>query len=625
MRVLLCRSSVRAAGALAMGVVLAGCATMPDSGAPVPGSGDQSSSVQNSQVVVFAIPPEPEEGPANLLSGFIDDLVSDEADYRTAKEYLAEPKAWNPGAQVTVLDDIQQTLVSGSATSGRMTFEVSGQVEATLDASHTFSPPKSQTRFSEPFVFEKNPQGNWQITDLPQGLIISQSDFVRLYESADLYFPTKGSSSSNGTPPMVADPIWVRSRIDPLKAAAQALVNGASSWLGPVVGTAFEPGVSVESVTVGTDGTAKVVLGSKDAGLLNSPSACAEMAAQMYLTLNSVPTQQALQAGQQITSAALFQGDADNAACSASSSSAYTSAQTPAPDTAYFVDSSGHLQSLDVGKGRVESVSGLLEPASVPGIGAFAVAPGGTGQVAVVSPDGEALYVSTLQATTAPTRPALQSLVKGGLSSPSWDVTGTLWVTDSDPAADSQVMAVLPGSSTHVPVTVEGLPAGATVKGLRVAADGARIALIVGNGSESTVEVGAVQRSGTSTDPELRIIALHPIAPALTGVKAVTWQDDDSLMVLGQSATTPATALSVWEIDGSSTLIPGPAAPESTGEGMTTVAELESNSAAAALGDSSEEPGKIYVWEGSGVSNPHWQPMPDAQGAKSGPMPSYPG
>lgn len=158
MRVLLCRSSVRAAGALAMGVVLAGCATMPDSGAPVPGSGDQSSSVQNSQVVVFAIPPEPEEGPANLLSGFIDDLVSDEADYRTAKEYLAEPKAWNPGAQVTVLDDIQQTLVSGSATSGRMTFEVSGQVEATLDASHTFSPPKSQTRFSEPFVFEKNPR-----------------------------------------------------------------------------------------------------------------------------------------------------------------------------------------------------------------------------------------------------------------------------------------------------------------------------------------------------------------------------------------------------------------------------------------------------------------------------------
>ncbi|WP_081982318.1 LpqB family beta-propeller domain-containing protein [Streptacidiphilus albus] len=624
MRVLLRRSSVRAAGAMALGVVLAGCATMPDSGAPVLGSSDQSSSVQDSQVVVFAIPPQPKEDPANLLSGFIDDLVSDEPDYHTAKDYLAEPKAWNPGAQVTVLDDIQQTPVSGSLASGRMTFEVSGQVEATLDASHTFSPPKTQTRYSQQFVFERDPQGNWQITDLPQGLIISQSDFVRLYESADLYFPAKGSSSSNGTPPMVADPIWVRSRIDPLKAAAQALVSGASSWLGPTVDTAFEPGVSVDSVTVGTDGTARVVLDSKDASLLNSPNACAEMAAQMYLTLNSVPTQQALQAGQQITSAALVQGDADNAACSASSSSAYTSAQTPAGDTAYFVDSAGHLQSLDVAKGRVASVPGLLEPSTVPGIGAFAVAPGGTGQVAVVSPDGEALYISTLQATTAPSHPALQSLVKGAISSPSWDVTGTLWVTDGDPAADSQVMAVLPGGGAHVPVTVEGLPAGARVKGLRVAADGARIAMIVGNGSASTVEVGAVVRSGSSTDPKLTVIALHPIAPALTSVQAVSWQDDDTLMVLGQSATTPAKALSVWEIDGSSTLIPAPAAPESTGEGMTTVAALESNSSAMLLGDS-EEPGKIYVWEGTGTSNPHWQPVADAQGAKTGPMPSYPG
>ena len=625
MRVLLRRSSVRAAGAFAMGLVLAGCASMPDSGAPVAGPGDPTSSGTTPQVVVWPIPPQAGELPASLLSGFIDGLVSDESDYRTAKEYLAEPKAWNPGAQVTVLDDIQQKLVYGSLAGGRMIYQVSGQVEAVLDADHAFSPPTNQRRFSEPFVFDKNAKGQWQITDLPQGLIINQVDFMRLYASADLYFPAKSSLTSNGTPPMVADPIWVRSRIDPLQAAAQALVNGATSWLGPVVGNGFEPGVSVDSVTVGTDGTARVVLGSKDASLLNNPNACQEMAAQMYLTLNSVPTQQALQAGQAITAAALYQGSNDNdPACSASGSSPYASAQTPAGDTAYFIGSTGHLQSLDVARSKVEAVPGLLEPATVPGIGAFAVAPGGTGQVAVVSPSGESLYVSTLQSTTAPQHPVLQSLAKGAISSPSWDVTDTLWAVDSDPAAGSQVIALPAGGSTHVPVTVEGLAAGATVKGLRIAADGARIALIVGNGSESTVEVGAVERSGTSAAPVMKIIALHPIAPALTSVQAVSWQDDDSLLVLSQAATTPAKALSSWQIDGSSTLIQAPAAPESTGEGMTTVAALEANSSAMLLGDSAE-PGKIYVWEGSGASNPHWQPVADAQGAKTGPMPSYPG
>ncbi|MBC3842568.1 hypothetical protein GXW82_27400 [Streptacidiphilus sp. 4-A2] len=53
------RSSVRTVGVLALGVVLAGCATMPDSGTPVPDSGSQDANTQATRLVVVADPPRP--------------------------------------------------------------------------------------------------------------------------------------------------------------------------------------------------------------------------------------------------------------------------------------------------------------------------------------------------------------------------------------------------------------------------------------------------------------------------------------------------------------------------------------------------------------------------------------
>ena len=87
MRVRPRRSDVRVLGVLALGMVLAGCATMPDSGAPAPISGSQDANTQSTQLVVVAVPPQANEEPGELLVGFLDDLVSDEADYTTAKTW----------------------------------------------------------------------------------------------------------------------------------------------------------------------------------------------------------------------------------------------------------------------------------------------------------------------------------------------------------------------------------------------------------------------------------------------------------------------------------------------------------------------------------------------------------
>ncbi|QMU67868.1 LpqB family beta-propeller domain-containing protein [Streptacidiphilus sp. P02-A3a] len=626
MRVRLRRSSVRGLSALALGMVLTGCATMPDSGAPGPDSGSQETTNQaNNRLVVVAVPPQAGEAPAELLVSFLDDLVSDEPDYSTAKEYLADPGAWDPSARVTVLDEIRQSRTSGSLASGKITYTVSGTVDAMLDADQDYV-QGSNTEVHEQFSFVRNAKGNWQITGLPPGLIIRSGDFQRLYESANLYFPANGSHNSNGVPPLVADPIWMRSRIDPLEDAARALVSGFPAQLGSVVTSAFPAGVSVGSVLPNSDGTAKVVLNSSDRTLLDDQNACTEMAAQMYATLSSVPVQQGEQSSQQVSSVALYQGSDVTQKCWVGGNSPYAPAQGPA-STAYFVDTSGHLKSLNVVTEHVASVPGVLEPASAAGISAFAVAPGNGGQVAVIPHDGQDLYVGTLAGSASSQHSALHGKA---LSSPSWDGTGTLWVVDSDPTAPSQVMALTADGTHRVPVTVEGLPPGGSVEGLRVSQDGARIALIIGEGNQSTVAVGWVERSGPAASPTLTVIGLRYIALSkLTSVQAVSWADDDSVIVLGQS-TTSAKALSTWEMDGSSVLIPAPAAPQAT-SGMTSVSALEADPDPVKeplIGDSYDDPtdsGKVYVW-GTGT-NPTWKKL-QVQGqttGSGGPMPSYPG
>lgn len=619
------RSSARTAGALAVGVLLAGCAAMPSKGFPPPSIASESnggSTQAAQQVVVVAEPPKATDHPAQLLSNFLDDLVADESDYRTAKEYLGKDMnaAWNPEKQVTVLDGIQQRVLPG-ATSSRMTIDVSGHEMATLDAKHAYR-AASGTLVHEAFEFTKGAHG-WQIDSLPQGVILNQVDFQRIYESVNLYFPVAGQSDGSAPSPLAADPIYVRSHIDPLTDAADGLLDGPSDWLGPAVLPGFPTGTSLGggNLDVTADGTVKVHFTGRAGSLLQDPTVCDRMAAQLFFTLMQVPTAQAKQAGQPINSVALYQGAGTSSVCTAGTNSSYSPLLSASADTSYFVDANGHLRSLDVGHEHgipaPETVPGALAPPQAGKIGGFAVAPGGSGKVAVLSQDRHALYVSTLTQQTAPDHPVLTSSGAPGLTTPSWDSLGTLWTVDTNPA--SQGLRALVGE-TLVPVTVAGLQG--TVTDVRVAADGARIALTVKNGDTSSVEVGRVQRSGTAAAPQLTIAGLLSVAPTLTTIKSVSWADGDSVIVLGQSAGT-ARGLSVWEIDGSSALVPGPQ-PLSPAD-ASTVAALQQDSKAPLLVDNSgadpNDKGKIFrLLPGSSS----WT-LATSLGAPTGGMLSYPG
>ncbi|MBC3842566.1 hypothetical protein GXW82_27390 [Streptacidiphilus sp. 4-A2] len=120
---------------------------------------------------------------------------------------------------------------------------------------------------------------------------------------------------------------------------------------------------------------------------------------------------------------------------------------------------------------------------------------------------------------------------------------------------------------------------------------------------------------------------LQDIATSLTNVQAVSWDDDDSVVVLGQSLTSAKT-LAAWQVDGS-TMTPAAAAPQAT-SGMTTVSALEADPDPVKeplLGDSNGDPansGRVYVWQAG--ANAAWRKLlVQGESAAPGPMPSYPG
>ncbi|WP_165845798.1 LpqB family beta-propeller domain-containing protein [Streptacidiphilus pinicola] len=515
---------------------LAGCATMPSSGPAALGPA-ASGNTQNTRVELIPVPPADGEAPDQLLAGFLDALGSDQADYRTARMYLSDP-SWQPSGAVEVLDSTPG-LSSTSGPGKTATVTATGTVAASLDQHGSYTPaPPNTPLFRQDYHFKQDSRGQWRIVDPPSVLLTSQRDFQRIYASVNKYYPAVSGHTGKGASPLVADPVYIRARVDnPLQTAAQQLLNGPSTWLQPVVSPVFPGNSKVELDTSTPQVKAYLSLGP-DADW--SPGVCRTMAAQLFTTLTQGTTN-IQTSSSTVASVALYRDKNSSPVCSTGSEAEFNPVRVGT--TAYFLSPEHQMESVTpsgAGAGpAVEDVPGKLVPTGV-GIGSFAVTPGSGSQVASVSDDGRALYLSTLQATTAPTTPALRGNTQGALSSPSWDGTGTLWVVDGDPGG-APLRALVGG--TPVPVTVAGLADGASIQQVRVAPDGARIALLVRNADASTsVWIGRVRRTdgddSTHKAPTLTVEALRQTATSISSVSSLSWQDGDGLVVVGQQTGT---------------------------------------------------------------------------------------
>lgn len=531
------RRPVRAVVYAACGIVLlAGCASMPD-------RGDlrdvESTPRQDSQLQVFAMPPREDASPAEIVQGFLEALTSDDPQYATARQYLTGDASgdWRPERSTTVLaggPDIQVDRVTERDSTDNYAFTLTGSKVARVDGEQSYTPMGGH--YSQPVHLTRDKKsGQWRIDVLPQGVVMGQSDFQRNYMSVNkYYFASNTWADAAPSATAVADPVFVRRRVDAMTQVVRSLLSGPTKWLEPSVSSSFPAGTAlrrgVTSLVPDDQNRLTVPLNEKASGV--GREKCREMATQLLFTLqNLTPT----------VDAVTLQGADGSTLCSFESGRAETVAtrgSVKRPDYLYFVDDKQRLVRIaDTGTASgAEPVPGALGE-GVQKLQSAAVS-WDERTAAGVGSDGRSLFVSSLVAGSALDAPVLQSQSQGKaeddrLTAPSWDARGDLWVADRDPARP-RLWVLEQGGGEPLEVKVPGLKG--RVDAVRVAADGVRIALVVkaDNNSKSLL-IGRIERDEKAGErPVVSVLGLRSAAPELEDVTAMSWAGDSRLVVAGR-------------------------------------------------------------------------------------------
>ncbi|HZG06463.1 MAG TPA: LpqB family beta-propeller domain-containing protein [Streptomyces sp.] len=600
----------------AVALLLTGCASMPAEG-DVRRVNPSLRADTDSQVRVFGVSPQKGAQPPQIVRGFLEATTSDEPDFTTAREYLTDrtSERWDPFARTTVLDGAPSVLLPGSGLTGEAdtghTLEVTGSTVALVDSEHAYRP--SEGTYRETFHLVRV-DGEWRIDRLPDGLVLAESDFQRIYRSVNTYHyadlgPDTGAVA-RGRDVLVADPVYLRRRIDPLTETVRALLDGPTGWLSPVVASAFPadtrlaPGarLSLDDSGVLTVPLSRGKAGKHERPILVDRAQCARMAAQLLHTVDG-------QVSGRIDRVRLTVGRGGGELCSQTRERARAYAPGRlAGDTGheYFIDDRNRLATVVEGTDRTTPVVGPFSSGQVQ-MGTVAVSRDEQ-RGAGVSLDGRALYVAPLSADGGPGEPVLISEAvneRDRLTSPSWDGLGDLWVADRDPD-EPRLLRLREGRGEPEAVEVVGL-GGSRIEALRVSSDGVRIALLTSEDGRTTLQLGRIERKDADGGASRATVeGLRSIAPQMEDVVDASWAGDSRLVVVGRESG-GVQQLRYTATDGS------PASP-STLPGLNEVTGV-------AASENEEEPLLADTKEGiARLSRDDWELVTE-EGAK----PAYPG
>ena len=174
-------SRLRALLALALLLVLSACSTVPMTSPTVQVT--QAPARPPQVVGIEPLPPEPGATPEEIVRSFIDAAASVRPGHPVAREYLApEPRgSWSDEAGITVIGPDYATVTTETGA-----VQVTASLVGTIDERGVFSVGGSDT-LTRQFTLEQV-DGEWRISDPPDGLIILEPDFQRLYEEVAAYF-----------------------------------------------------------------------------------------------------------------------------------------------------------------------------------------------------------------------------------------------------------------------------------------------------------------------------------------------------------------------------------------------------------------------------------------------------
>ncbi|GLW96000.1 LpqB family beta-propeller domain-containing protein [Microtetraspora sp. NBRC 16547] len=512
---------LRCAAAAATALVLAGggagCAIIPTSGSPIPAKEESNSDPLNAPYVrMIASPPKPGAPPRDIVAGFRAAMASvDDPDWEIARKYLTGDALteWNPESGVTVFDSTKPKEES-DATGATMTFR--GAVAATIDGDGRYHDLTLAGVERDVAFGLRKVDGEWRIFSAPPGLLLSSADVKRAYGAFDLYYPDVSSRW------LVADHVAIR--INPSESQVETLVRwllrGPGGSLRSAVTNVLPAGTRL--LRVAPDGDSVILDFSSSMATIGSQhEQLRAVSAQLAWTLKQVIPGQSIQI--QVNGEPF---PADGRTIKWQSYPEFNPADLTGDQAAYFMRGGVlHRVDHDAGDPVVEGAPGQKT------MGFTFPAISGTERQARVAALGEdgAVYVSSM--TEDSRWDKWIAGTKGStLTPPSWDRYGAVWTAENI-AGELRVWTAYGAAAQRVLVPAD--IAEANVEALRVARDGARVAMIVDSGHGPEVRTGPIIRD----EGNLRIGELRTLVEAKESQRIldVAWKDGQHVVVLSDS------------------------------------------------------------------------------------------
>jgi hypothetical protein len=503
-------------------VTLVGCSGVPGQSDPqiVRSIGGNQSSVPQPTTS-----PLPGADPRSIVTSFLAANVSSDERHTAARLFLtpdASPK-WQDRT-ATIVDTFQ----IGVADLSTATVTVSARRVGQVDASGIYT-PTLPTAGPETFTFGmKQVDKQWRIDQLQQGLLVDESSFESAYSPHPIYFFDLAPENT-----LIPD---VRYSATSGQSLASFLLRQVLAGPRPELQSAVQLEIPDQGAAVlkpltlgGTVAIDLVGIKALDAQTRK------KIAAQLAYTLDPISTLgfSLTEGGQNLPIAGV------GARFSRSDFPTVIADRLSDPSVYYLRD--GQVIS-DLDNKPVAGQAGSNQF----GLTTIAMRSTSSGpRVAAVAQTaaGATLYLGGIGATET-----LQAVAwaPATMTRPSWAAAaGEVWVSDG-----TQLVRVRADRS-YAAVSLGGLRSdGGTIRAVRVARDGTRIALIYGeNAQDSELWIGSIVRNNEN----VKVDKLVQITPKNLFLNDVAWSDETTLLITGRDVANPASQFGIWsvQVDGS--------------------------------------------------------------------------
>ncbi len=493
---------------------VAGCAAIPTSGPVYQGSAAANGP---GQVFLSGSSPRHDASPQQIVTGFLNaQTAGPTTDFDTAEEYLtaAASKKWDPAARVLVYSGDLFFSVENPVAGRTTTVRGTGTLTGSIDAHGVYTEQQPGTTAAVTFTVARDRDDQWRIDSLDDGLIIAETNFDKAFRATDLYFPTVDRAY------LVPDQRWFPKRNWQTYAVKETLA-GPPEWLAGAVRSVAPEGTELAISSVTVDDAGPIPIQLTDAITAASAQDRNLLAAQLEAVLSDlIPRSVELRAGSTVL--------------------ATTDRPTPRlPQTPGEALAVSGAQIVTVRGRGIEPAKGFepltgLTPTAI----AFGGGAGSAGRAVLREGYGRIL---TLPRTSAP---AVELLAGNGLIAPSVDRFGLVW---SGPSKQNGALTVVAANGKSLQVKAPWL-AGRVVSSIRVAADGARIAVVSARNADLRIDVAGVVRDDNGTPNQLG--SSLRVGQLLAGATDVVWVEQTELAVLGRSGDSAQAAVHFVPVGG---------------------------------------------------------------------------